>query len=134
MQHITGQLRKQQTARERGCECLAQASVGVSYFEHNNSTPTKQGPLSPQKPNTDDRHQRKHPPPPRNSPRRSRPRHGVTYSLSLCLRRLRQAAGGRRAGRFRHDHQREKREARGEANSLAVRLRPPPHLDSPARY
>jgi len=35
------------------------------------------------------------------------------------------------AGRLGHDHQREKREARGEASSLAVRLRgsePPPSL------
>jgi len=35
-------------------------------------------------------------------------------SLPLSLRRLRQTAGGWRAGRLRHDHQREKREARGE--------------------
>jgi len=57
-------------------------------------------------------------------------RHKSRYALrslslppSLSLRRLRQAAGGWRAGRLRHDHQREKREARREARSLAVRLR-----------
>jgi len=48
-----------------------------------------------------------------------------SLSLSLSPRRLRQTAGGWRAGRLRHDHQREKREAKGEASSLAVRLRTP---------
>jgi len=58
----------------------------------------------------------------------------LTLSLSLSLRRLRQTAGGWRAGRLRHDHQREKRGARGEASSLAVRLRgsdPPPPFSNP---
>ena len=37
----------------------------------------------------------------------------LSLSLSLSLRRLRQTAGGWRVGRLRHDHQREKKEARG---------------------